>query len=496
MSLVYVDKNANPGSKYITRVHHSRANVQFNGNYLATNKNLEFKNIKQRYLTMLSKTLYKGKNMSKQEYEVFRKELDSIIQSNPSKVADMFQEIQNRYAKSFNEISGQQSNRINELIGSLYKKRNLKNSDNSAEFLKTLNEIIEIIDENPKAFNDWETIINSKHNDEIQFLQDNEITFAMKAASLLKKYVGTDLTDGTINNVVENFTEFLPEQIGYAIEHGITTVNNSLTSVVPKSKVVKNAYFTGTQMRSSDLKGFEGIKSKAADSYHYSKISQDSKLMQLGNGSSKASVRIRMAVTTKQKTNKTGNYLKLVSYSGKNSILSAILNEIWPGYKANFKQSYAIYNGLAFKYDKKLGTDAVSQYYRIIRTNVIKVAAEKYLVGVRSDLTQSILVYNGMAYPMLSIISAIIDDATGKQDYGSTQGKNKDFFSVRLDVTAAYNNEWEPPKQPNIEAAKRRAIKAMNSIDRIKTYGQLNLKMLENKGFVSKYFKGLGIKLV
>ena len=66
------------------------------------------------------------------------------------------------------------------------------------------------------------------------------------------------------------------------------------------------------------------------------------------------------------------------------------------------KEAYMIYNALAFSYAQGR-EDVVSRNYRIIRNDVITIAAEKYLVGLNPDELSGFLVYNYTAYPMLSI---------------------------------------------------------------------------------------------
>jgi hypothetical protein len=63
-----------------------------------------------------------------------------------------------------------------------------------------------------------------------------------------------------------------------------------------------------------------------------------------------------------------------------------------------------IYNALAFSYQKDRN-DVVAENYRIIRNDVIAIAAEKYLAGLNSKEAPGFLVYNYTAYPILGIIS-------------------------------------------------------------------------------------------
>lgn len=501
-SLIYFDEET---GAHITRIHPYRSRVHYNSNYLANPRSPGFDSIRTRYLSMLLKTM-RPNSLNTAKYAQLEKDLEILLQYDPSGVAKMFQDIQDGYTAKYNDISSKiiKGSDINNVIAQLYANRDLSNAEQKETFLEYLNQLIKVIDNNKKGFDTWQDIANYDNKNKIQFLSASDISFATKAAELLKPYMNTKLTDGTINSIIENATEYLPEAIGQAIEQGIKVTDKALLSMLPKNKVTKRQTkkgeiavgFTGAQMMQSDIAGYENIKSKAADSYHLSNVALDTSFMGLGAGNSKIDVEMTIAVSTKQRSsNSSDNYLKLVSYSGSNSILKAALNEIWPGYEYSQEQSYAIYNGLAFKYNKGKDTDAPSQYYRIIRTNLIQVAAEKYLVGVRSNMAQQVLVYNGVAYPMLSIVEAIIDEAKNEKDfYGSTQNK-KSFFSVRLDTTAAYANQWEAPKRVSIPAAMKRAERARKAINRIRTYGQLNRKMLEDKDFVKKYFPKSNIKV-
>lgn len=120
--------------------------------------------------------------------------------------------------------------------------------------------------------------------------------------------------------------------------------------------------------------------------------------------------------------------LEMASYSGWNSLIVDTLHMI---YGSSPEIDYVIYNTLAFN---SIGTSgALDKNYRIMRSDIIAEMAEKYIIGFSTTRAQQVLIFNYRAYPMLTIISAIADDAAStvaSSDRGYGSLSSGDIFSV------------------------------------------------------------------
>ena len=167
--------------------------------------------------------------------------------------------------------------------------------------------------------------------------------------------------------------------------------------------------------------------------------------------------------------------LNLTSYTGKNSLVMPTLLQI---YGNTLLTQYRLYNTLAFAKAKTHNQD-LDTNFRIIRQDMITLFAEKYIVGFDTGLAQRILIFNNMAYPVLSIINEIVENAV-KQ----TKGKNTDpygslrngsIFSISFSNAQSIQNEYNVDKEPpNLLKKLERITRVKKEIDGLASHGQLS----------------------
>lgn len=452
--------------------------------------------MKKRYLQMLQNTIKEPQSLSEEE------ELEqtlSTLASNP----DVWRDVQSEYARLFNEAA-QKSNVAAMLsdegvVQALYQKRG-KGKTNRDEFLAYLDELLLIVDGEKSGIGAWKGLKTSKKKP--QFLSMEDITLLKRAQSLLAPYLGRDVKSkdiplGTVNALTTDVSEYMSAAIAYACKFGIEECDELLSNPSMLKKLTKeNVRFTGAEIKKGDLedKVFSGIKSKAADSIQRTKVSYNKTFKSKTKGESEINVDFAfdLGLSTKAYVSAQDKHsIKMVSYSGKNSPLLPMLSSIYGArWQRDERKSYTIYNALAFKYEEGR-EDIVARNYRIIRSDLIGAFAENYLVGVDSSVTQSLLVYNYTAYPIIGIIDAIVDEMNkAKKDNRAYGSISNDLFSIRLNTTAAYANKWldQETDPPDTHLACKRIRKVMAAVAKMQTYGQINYRVLEAPE-MRKYFK-------
>lgn len=493
MSLVYI--NPLNGDKDV-RIHQARNRV--NQNLLLKNAHYSrkgsYKNIKSRYLNMLKSNIATKNNMTIKDLEKLEKDFEKATGAN------IYHEIEAAYARQFNEASalmaGQGDNSILTITQNMYAARG-KNERN--EFIENLNKLLEIIDGNKAGIKEWKRISKNKNN--VQFLTNEAITLTMRAKDLLGKYgKNIDIPEGTVRALATDISEYMAAAIGLASSYTEYEILNFLQNPGKLQGQVKaNIKFVGNRATKNNVTGFQDIISKTADSIQqtYVDFSKVPQFQGNGNSSLKISLAYDAVLNTKAylNTDDKFKYLKLASYGGSNALLTKLLDQLYPNWQqVGSKEAYMIYNALAFSYAQGR-EDVVSRNYRIIRNDVITIAAEKYLVGLNPDELSGFLVYNYTAYPMLSIFDQIVEEASKKKgQYGSTTTGSNDLFTVRLDVTSAYVNNWsnDPTDKASQISAINRVRKTKQAIHRLKTYGQINKAELKK---ISSFSKVEGIKI-
>lgn len=167
---------------------------------------------------------------------------------------------------------------------------------------------------------------------------------------------------------------------------------------------------------------------------------------------------------------------KMISYAGQNSIVINLLHQI---YGTSSEVDYHLYNSLAFSKTSGAGN------YKIFRSDMTAIAAEKYIIGYGNTQAQQILIHNFTAYPILAILSAIAEQAVERTQDGDSQYVNNAIFNISFENLGSINNSWrnqktDPPSKI-LKLARIKEVKA--TIDSLSTRGYLNLNQLNN--FVS-----------
>ena len=170
--------------------------------------------------------------------------------------------------------------------------------------------------------------------------------------------------------------------------------------------------------------------------------------------------------------------LNLTSYAGKNSIVIPTLLQIYGNTPLT---KYRLYNTLAFSKEETHSQD-LDTNFRIIRQDMITLFAEKYIVGFDTGLAQRVLIFNNTAYPILSIINEIIENAkkqisqNGKNDpYGSL--RNGSIFSISFSNAQNIQNEYIGEEPSNLLKLERIA-RVKKEIDSLASQGQLSRNAL------------------
>lgn len=172
------------------------------------------------------------------------------------------------------------------------------------------------------------------------------------------------------------------------------------------------------------------------------------------------------------------NISKMISYAGENSIAMSLLHEI---YGEGPEVDYQLYNTIAFHGKKGIPGD-LKNNYDIIRSDMVAQAAEKYIIGYTQTTASQLMIHNFRAYPILTILSAIAEQASQKTNNGGTYGGRGSIF--RIDFDDAYKldkvTNWivvgGDASIQSTEAKIQRIKDTKSKIDAISTRGFLNLK--------------------
>lgn len=463
-----------------------------------------FKELKRRYMNILSKDInvsnlnVKGAKMTPQEMDMILKELQKMSSSGSMEIE---KQLQNELTKEMNYIASQlniTNGSLTDVKQSLYSTAR-KGDNGQQQFFDALDMLIEAIDgevghfkNKGDAISNWKLIHKTKNVP--KFLDSNQISFAQRVEALLgnaKEKAGGNfqIKNGTINSLLTDFSEYAAGAIQYVQSQGNKEAVDAMIKILNEQAqfgqqlVKQNIKFTGAKNNSEakTLRGYKGKISKAADSSNRTHVTTNVKMNVNGKDVTvTATYELDHAITTKEYIGQSDS-LKLVSFSGQNSVLLQQLREV---FNFNTENKYAIYNGLAFSFTGYGDSRTPRENYRIIRTNLIAKNAEKYIVGLTKSEGQRTLVYNGYAYPLLGIISAIaeqgIEAVKNSREYGSIVSNN-DLFAIKIEYSDADKtaNKWLGPETNSLAQSKIRIKKVYDAIGKLKTYGQLNRKALD-----------------
>lgn len=230
------------------------------------------------------------------------------------------------------------------------------------------------------------------------------------------------------------------------------------------------------------------VESKAADALIYpnltiSRIQEHTKKKLNING--ELVVSNYASIKTPITPSETG--VGMISYSGSNSITMGLLRKIYGDSK---KTNYQLYNTLAFH---KKDNSVLGQNFKVIRHDMITEAAEKYIAGFSEQFAQRVLIYRFTAYPMLSIIAAIAQEAA-KLEEGQAYGSNN-IFTINFDFKNVDNRYRVGEGEGNSNLLKRNRIRDVKrAIDGIQSRGKFSVYNF--KRLIKQYAsKDIGIPL-
>ena len=169
--------------------------------------------------------------------------------------------------------------------------------------------------------------------------------------------------------------------------------------------------------------------------------------------------------------------ISMVSYGSSES--SSILLDLLHSIYRSSVSDYQIYNSLV----KQDSNDVLNQNFYIMRSDVTAYYAEKFIVGLNNESfnrTQSLLIYNLQAYPIISIISAIVKQGVEAMEKGRYYGNFEagDLFRVNM---VSVQNEWVGLKsQPSFWHKLLRIASTMQKIRSMQVQGKLNTPVLQH----------------
>lgn len=173
------------------------------------------------------------------------------------------------------------------------------------------------------------------------------------------------------------------------------------------------------------------------------------------------------------------NLTNMTSYKNSNAILIPMLKQLYYSHSNNLDQTnYQIYNTLAF--DSKNGREpGLDKNYRIMRSDLIVNFVEKFLIGFNDATAQRLIIHNFVAYPTLSILSAIAKESGEQTSQGDLYGHNSNIFNVYFG-NAQSENTWEGERNILNEDNRLKRIKKVKAaIEKLQVKGRMNFDSLD-----------------
>lgn len=170
--------------------------------------------------------------------------------------------------------------------------------------------------------------------------------------------------------------------------------------------------------------------------------------------------------------------IRLISHAMKQESQSMLLDLLHQIYGRSEETDYQLYNSLAFKDYQNRGD--LNTNFRIIRSDLTAYYAEKFIVGfTSSDMNeaQMLLIYNGKAYPILSIISKIVEQGIQATRDGRYYGNFEENDLFRINIVSV-GNKWIG-KEASTALKAERVKKVTNAIMRLGMQGTINIKAFQ-----------------
>ena len=291
-------------------------------------------------------------------------------------------------------------------------------------------------------------------------IEEHIMTYS-KSDESFKSQVTNSLA-GAITKTSEAFATYaaMPQLVEDATDDAIMSVLGSIQKrmVGAKLDIVSTNFTQGGT-----------VESKAADTLVYPnltvrKIQEHTKKRLNINGE----LIVSNYASVKTPITPSETAIGMISYSGSNSITMGLLRQI---YGDSEKINYQLYNILAFH---KKDNGVLGQNFKVIRHDMIAQAAEKYIAGFSDEFAQKVLIYRFTAYPMLSIIAAIAQEAAELEE-GQTYGSNN-IFTIDFDFKDVDNRYRVGEGEGNSNLLKRnRIIDVKKAIDGIQSRGKFSV---------------------
>lgn len=407
--------------------------------------------IKTRYLNMMKAQLAGQQTDAKKKAFIEGMEL--------AKFEKMEKQIENKIVEEYNKAASKLGGNIGGYnMGVDGYVAALKSGDKDGA-IKSLAQIIAVFHQNKDAVALYEML---KDNPQ-QIYSDisiNELINVQAFMKVIEAAMNGENYRNTLNSILTKPSEALAALIGtYAEAKSDTEVKDLLLGTQSQNIRVS---FSGE---------FKEIQSKSAD------ISLGNSYFSYNIGGSQGSQGVELYDTfdvetfATVKTYRTAGGLSLTSYSGKNSFLIPALHQLYGGGNSI---DYQIYNTLAFSAGQESG--ALDTNFRIIRQDLIAKFAENFLIGFNTAEAQRVLVYNFRAYPVLTILADIVNDAKNAVREGNLYGSlsSGDLFSISL-TKSAVDNSWVGQKDITNKANKAVRVKrAYNQINSIAMQGHIS----------------------
>ena len=423
----------------------------------------KFKNIKSRYLAMM-KAQVLGNNSGNPDVTAYVEALRM------AKFRDMEAEFEMALVNNYNAFAASLGSGGGFIGGAQGVAAGLS-SGNKAQAIAGVESIINAFRTNMNAASLIEAINSNT-------MSPMEATMAeITGIAGLVKYVSSVMNGSaqynakTLSSILTKPSESLAALINdYCEDAGDEAVMETLGKAMTGASSVTANFAVGSRSR-----GVSGsVQTKSAD-FRGRDISYSEVIARNGTASVTVAPNLTFTPFATVKTYRSANMsLGLTSYSGANSILVPTLHAI---YGSSPGMDYIIYNTLAFSSAGSPGS-SMDTNYRIMRSDMIAEMAEKYLIGFSNERAQQMLIFNYRAYPMLTIMSAIADQAASSVEAGNYYGSisSGDIFSISF--SAASNDFVGQPGRNNPYLKMRRIERVRKAIEGLTSKGKINMNAL------------------
>lgn len=433
-----------------------------------------FKNIESRYLnTMKAQLAGQQKDGSKQQA--------FINGLKDAQFQDIEAEIERQLAEAYNAAvtqMGDVSGAYKRISGALDKGIKTKNQ---AAVVKALNDLIDLF----KGANNTMGLINEVNAQGLQ-----------PVSAELYELLG-------IGNLIEAVSKIENGELKYSSQwvNGLLTPSSevlasyidAMAEEVADEEIIK--YLAKSQLGTKSSKvtvdfgtgGTKQVSIKSAD-IKARNVQFDVTTNRISKNAVTDSIVLNVDSYATVKTYRRNTTSKMISYAGENAIAMNLLHQI---YGQSPQIDYQLYNTLAFH--KRSGSDDLAVNFRIIRSDLVAQAAEKYIIGYTQTEAQRLLIHNYTAYPVLSILSAIARQAQEKMA-NSGEYVNKTIFNIDFDNIYKIKNTWATGEGSPNELKLQRIKETVDVINSASTRGFLNLNQF-NKFIVGRNdIQGISLK--